>query len=687
MSGGGPTFVTDLAMVAGVAAVTGVAARALGQPTILGYLLAGLIVGPSIPIPLFADPHRIEALAEFGVVLVMFAVGLEFRVARLLRVVPVSGFTALVQVAALGWVGFTLGSALGWGSLGGAFLGAALAISSTMVVTGIFAQQPVDEGVREHVLGVLVVQDLVAIVLIAVMTAVSAGQSVAPADLGWLLVRLGGVLLGMLALGMLVVPRLTRRVAARGGVEGLAVLAVGLAFGFAVVAQSFGYSVALGAFVAGILAAESGVSEAIEHAIEPLRAVFAAVFFVSIGMAVDPMVALESLPLALLISAAVILAQLISVSVASLLSGSALRRSVLSGLALGQIGELSFILAGIGIAGGAAPATLLPTLVTVATITAFTTPLLLRRGDGLVRALDRGMPPRLQHLLAVQQGFVARLRAGGREAAPLRRAATLVVVDWLALVALAAVALTLQDQAGTWLAHRAGLEPDVAALVVDGAGLAAALPLLVGLVRNTRLLARLAARATDLSIRGETPQVVARLLEAMAGLVLVVGVVLPALALLRPLARGPWGEPLVLGALAASVVWVWRNLGAMEGAYVSGAGELARRLASQAGAEPAAVHEPALLPGLDRALALPLGEGAHAVGRTLAEVDLRARTGASVVAIRKGDAEVVLPTGHERLAPGDVLALVGTDPSVERARTLLVEGPDAAEVAQPPLET
>lgn len=676
------TFLADFAMVTGVAAVTGTLARLAQQPTILGYLLAGLIVGPSIPIPLFADLHRTEALAEFGVVLVMFVVGLEFRVARLWRVLPLSGFTALVQVAALGWAGFTVGSLLGWGPVGAAFLGSALAISSTMVVTSLFAQQPVDDDVREHVLGVLVVQDLVAIVLIAVMTAVGEGQALAAPALLQLVARLLGVLAGLLVLGMLFVPRLARHVVQQRRVEGIAVLAVGVAFTFALLAQAAGYSVALGAFVAGIAVAESGVGAEVEHAIEPLRAVFAAIFFVSIGMGVDPRVAFENLHVALLISAVVIVAQLTSVGVASVLSGSPLRRAVLSGLALGQIGELSFILAGIGAASGAVPDSLLPTLVTTAALTTFTTPLLLQRGYRLVHELDRRLPTSLQQLLAVHQGFVARLREDRATDEPFRRAARLVALDWLALVALATAGLAVQDLAEDLFRQALGCSDSVAAMLVDLGVIALCVPLLVALILNARGLAHLAVSKVRLPDDGRSAQIGA-LLRALSGFVLVVGVGLPALAVLRPLVRGPWAEPFLLLGLFGSAVFVWFNLRRLDGVFVSGALELGQQLARHAAGEAHPFDSQLALPGLDQVFALPVPATSRSAGKTLAQLDLRARTGATVVAIRRGDRQEVLPEGSARVEAGDVLALAGPADAVQRAREVL-EDPTSGEASGGP---
>lgn len=687
MAGAAPDILVDLAMVAGLGAVTGQLARKIGQPPILGYLLAGLILGPSVPVPLFADPSRVGALAEIGVVLVMFAIGLEFRLKRLLEVLPVSGFTGLVQIGVLGWAGVSLGAALGWSPTASAFLGAALCISSTMVVSGIFRQVPVAADVRAHTLGVLVVQDVVAIVLVTAASAVAAGRAVAPEALVELVLRMAAVLLAMVSVGLLLVPRLVRAVVGEGSTEGVAVLAAGLAFGFAVLAAHFGFSVALGAFVAGILVAESGHGAAVEHAVEPLRAFFAAVFFVSIGMSVDPALAWSQLPVAVLVAAVVVVAQLGSVTLGSLLSGSPLSRAITSGLALGQVGEFSFILAAIGAGAGLVPKTLLPTLVTVAALTSFTTPLLLRRADRLVRWADRALPERVRRALVLVQSGAARARVGGAGAGRIRSAALVIALDGVVLVLLGVGAVTFQDRAVA--AARAALRgPDwLAPLLVDLGGVLLALPLFVGLVRNARVIAGQVGARLGAGAEGSRAAV-GRAAEAVVHLGLVVGLGLPALAVLRPLVQGPWGEPLLVVALAVAVVLAWRSFGALDAAYTSGAAEIARRLVAHAGAPAAAAPvppAPPLLPGLDDAVPVPIVAGAAAVGQTLAALDLRARTGATVVAICTADATVVLPAGDAALAVGDVLALIGAPESIARARALLSAGPAAALLPDAPL--
>ncbi|PRQ03063.1 Inner membrane protein YbaL [Enhygromyxa salina] len=660
------TLIIDLALVTGVAAVTAMIARRLGQPSILGYLLAGLIVGPYIPIPLFADPERMAALAEVGVVLVMFAVGLEFRIRRLAEILPVSGLTAIVQIGALAWAGHTVGSVLGWSSAASISLGATLAISSTMVVSAVLRAQPVDADVRAHVFGILVVQDLVAIVLMAVVTTLASGQELGLQSIGRLVGELGVVVLGMLVLGLLVLPRLVRLAIRRFDSEVLVVLVVGAAFGLASVAELFGYSVALGAFIAGMAVAESGRGEQVEHAIESLRSLFAAIFFVSIGMTVDPTMAWQSMPLALGLSAVVIAAQFVSVTSASMLTGSSLRRSVFSGLALGQIGELSFILATIGIGGGVLPEETLPALVTVATVTAFTTPFLLGRAQLVVDGLDRLIPDRVQDFLSAYQTFARRSR-GDSDERPLRRSVVAVLLDWTVLLLI-------------YVTHHAlgrSLAANHLIILSVGAVLLAA-PFLVGLVRSGR---RMASQARELARGdGSNDGPWARAVEAVALLTVVLSVGVPTVAIVQPLLAGPWAQALVVAALVVVLVLVGLRFRAVKPGYTSEVAQLAFRLADQlgpaAGDTGQAPHfDP--LSGLDYE-PLPVEASSGACGSTLAELNLRCKTGATVVAISRGDASVPFPTGHERLQAGDLVALSGSDDALERARALLAAPADSS---------
>jgi CPA2 family monovalent cation:H+ antiporter-2 len=671
----GPSFVADLAVVLGVAAATSVVARRLRQPTIVGYLIAGLLVGPYIPLPLFAELSRVEALAEFGVVFVMFAVGLEFRIGRLIRVLPVSGLTGLVQVSFLLFCGYALGGMLGWSPVERVFLGASIAISSTMVVSNVLTSEPVEADVREHVFGVLIIQDVVAIALIAAMTAVAAGEGLAPRALASVLVQLFTVLVGLLVMGMLVVPRAIRWVARNGSTEIMAVVAVALCFGTAALASRLGYSVALGAFIAGILVAESGRGAEVEHLIQPVKDMFAAVFFVSVGMSVDPRQAIAEFDVALAVAATVAAGQFLSVALAGVLSGIGLRRAITAGLSLGQIGEFAFIIGGIGVSASVVRPELQPILLTVAVLTAFTTPLLIASADRVVHLVDHWSPAPVARLLCLYEAWVARLRIDG-PSGPIGRSLRVLVFDATALLVLLHIAVSWLGPASGWFAERLSVDPTTAGLLTYTGCLLLALPLLVGLVRNTLWFSRLATAAV-IEEQAGTPAARAAegTLKVMIRFAIALGVGVPLVAVLQPLTGPVNGGLLLSGFVVVVALYVVRRAGKVEPEFQSGAAEIARALSAQddhtAGES---LDNPDLLPGLDTVTRLVVESESHAVSHTLAELDLRARTGATVVAIQRGTANVILPTGHERLLPGDVLALTGTADSIQLADRLLQAG-------------
>jgi monovalent cation:H+ antiporter-2, CPA2 family len=665
-------FVTDVAVVLGVGAATGYVARRLGQATILGYLLAGLIVGPYLPIPLSADPARIQSLAEFGVILVMFAVGLEFRIAKLLSVLPTAGLTAAIQIAFLMYCGFSLGKAVGWDDVGSIFLGACIAISSTMVVSKVLEQQKVAEDVRQTVFGILVVQDVVAIVLIAAMTGIASGGGLAPLDLAITLGKLAVVLVGLLVGGLLVVPRALAKVVKLKSKELDAVVGLGLCFVMAIVAEYLGYSVALGAFLAGILVAESGIGAEMEHAIQPVRDMFAAIFFVSIGMTVDPLQAWNSIGLSLLLFVVVLVAQFVSVALTSVLSGAGLRRSVIAGLALGQVGEFAFILAAIGIEAGVVPNSLRPVLVTVALLTSFTTPLALRYAERVVHAIDAGLPVRVRHLVDLQAEWVNRSRsADSADHAPQVKAVRALIVDAVGLIVLVGMAALARSTATEWLSNLVHIDAQQTRLLIAVAAIVLAAPLVFAAARNARAFARVRSQRLVTSMDPSATVTVSRTLEAMLTALVLTAVVLPFTVFLSITV----GTALTMGGIAIVFAIValqlWRTAGDTEVEFQSAVTRLSDALAAtRLDAHEPKLVVPSLLPGLDRVTLLTL-ESDEAVGKTLAQLDLRARSGATVVAVRRASGNLTLPSGTERLERGDVVALAGTNDAIANARGIL----------------
>src|SRR5204862_1943898 len=346
------SFLQDLAVVLCVAAVATVVFQRLRQPVVFGYLLAGMIIGPEIPIPLVADPRTVRALSELGVILLMFALGLEFSVRKLVQVSQKAGAVALFECSVMVSVGYLVGQMLGFTRVESIFAGAIVGISSTTIIVKAFEEQKVRGRVTELVFGILIIEDLIAIFLLTVLTTIARSGTISPSDLGLTAVRLVMFLAPLIGFGILTVPRAIRAVQRLGRPETTLVASIGICFAAALLALSFGYSVALGAFIAGSLIAESGHEAEISKLVLPVRDMFAAIFFVSVGMLIDPTALTQHRKAVLALTLAVILGKVLAVTIGAFLAGHGRRTAMKAGMSLAQIGEFSFIIASVGVASG-----------------------------------------------------------------------------------------------------------------------------------------------------------------------------------------------------------------------------------------------------------------------------------------------------------------------------------------------
>ncbi len=674
-------FLQDLALVLCVAAVTTVLFRKLRQPVVLGYLLAGLIVGPYTSFPLFADVERTRAIAELGVILVMFSIGLELSLRRLVHVFPRVGLVALIEISAMFWLGHAGGLALGWGTRASLFAGAMVAISSTMIVAKVFDELCITGVLHELVFGVLVIQDLAAILFLALLTALAGGGEQPAHLLASTAGRLLGFLFVLMAAGYLVVPRFMRLVARLASPETLLVASVGLCFAFALLAEKAGYSVALGAFVAGALVAESGKARQVEPLVRPLRDLFAAIFFVAVGMMVDPLsIAREWLAIAVLV-VIVVGGQVTSVALGAFLSGHDPRTALQAGLSLAQIGEFSFIIVGAGVASGAIDPALLSVAVGVSVVTAFLTPGLIRRSERAAFAIEHRLPKPLRTFASLYGSWLEGLRSRRATGAPrfrLVRLAGGLALDALCFAGVVISTALALERLIAMLERRAGFAHPLAhALVLFVAALAAA-PFVIGIVRLSRALgSELAAAALpDQVVNGRPDFAAAPRRAFVVALQLAVVVVVggPLLALTQPFVPFLYEAGAVFVVLALLALSFWRRASDLEAHVRAGAQVVVEALQRQLGraeSEPSLQEVHPLLPGLGQVTPVVLDAASPAVGKTLAKLDLRARTGGTVIAIHRDGRGIIAPTGREFLQAGDVLALAGSREAIEAGQELL----------------
>jgi monovalent cation:H+ antiporter-2, CPA2 family len=376
-------LLVDIAVVCAAALVGGVVAKRLGQPVVLGYLLAGVVVGPNTP-GYVADVETVSTLAEWGVVFLLFAVGVEFSFRSLLEMRKVGLLGGCLQVGVCIALGLLVGRALGFGSSESLLLGVILAMSSTMVVLKLLEERGEHDTVHGRtMLALLITQDLL-VVVFAAMVPILGSRAVPqlPALLGRMLVALL-VLGAAVLLSIKVFPWVLRSVAATKSRELFLLAVVAITFSAAIGTEALGFSLALGAFVAGMVVSETEFSHLILAEVKPFRDFFAAVFFVSIGMLAQPQVLLRDPGAVTLLVLAVVVGKFLVVALLLRALGVGARVAVTAGLGLAQIGEFSFVLARLGLDSGAASARLYAITVVTAVITLLITPLLARLSSRL----------------------------------------------------------------------------------------------------------------------------------------------------------------------------------------------------------------------------------------------------------------------------------------------------------------
>jgi monovalent cation:H+ antiporter-2, CPA2 family len=676
-------FLQNLAVVLCVAAVATVLFQRLHQPVIFGYLLAGMIIGPHIRIPLVADPQTVRALSELGVILLMFSLGLEFSIRKLVQVSQKAGAVALFECSIMVSVGYLVGQMLGLTRMESVFVGAIVGISSTTIIVKAFQEQKVKGRVTELVFGILIIEDLIAIFLLTILTTISRSGAVSPTDILVTAMRLAMFLAALIGFGILTVPRAIRAVQKLGQPETTLVASIGICFAAALIALAFGYSVALGAFIAGSLVAESGHESEIEALVRPVRDMFAAIFFVSVGMIIDPAALTEHWKAVLALTLAVLVGKVLSVTVGSFLAGHGRRTAMKAGMSLAQIGEFSFIIASVGVASGVLRSWLYPVAIGVSAITTLTTPLLIKLSNRAAASIDHWLPEPIQTVAALYGSWIERVRSSPRM--PTERSATnrnirIILLDG-ALITTVVIGVDVEvDRLSRILGDLTGMTADrVRFMVVLIAGLVT-VPLIYGLITSARALGnRLARRAFADAQKGKIDPADAprRALVILVQVAVVLAVGIPVVAITEPFLPPYQGAFVLAVVILLLLVALWRNASNLQGHARAGAQIIASALANQMASIDGASDETtlledvnAILPGLGEPVAIRVIPQSIAVGKSLAQLNLRGATGATVLAIRRGAEQIPTPLGREVIRANDVVAVAGAHDALAVARAI-----------------
>jgi CPA2 family monovalent cation:H+ antiporter-2 len=403
-----PQLIQDLGIILITAAVVTILFKKLKQPVVLGYLIAGFLLGPNVTfMPTVKDTTAVQIWAEIGVIILLFGLGLEFSFKKLAKVGRSASITSIFEVIFMLAAGYVSGSLLGWNSMDSLFLGGILSISSTTIIVRAFDEL----GLKSRrfvslVFGVLIVEDIVAILLLVLLSTVAISQSLSGTELLMSGAKLGFFLILWFVLGIYLLPPFMNRIRHLLSDETVLVVSLGLCLLMVIIATNVGFSPALGAFIMGSLLSETKEGERIEKLIHPVRDLFAAVFFVSVGMLINPSIVVEYRYQILFITLITIVGKFLSTALGSLISGASLRHSVQVGMSLAQIGEFSFIIATLGLTLKVTSPFLYPIAVAVSAITTFTTPYLIKSADPLCAWLEKKMPKGAQDFIERYQSAV-----------------------------------------------------------------------------------------------------------------------------------------------------------------------------------------------------------------------------------------------------------------------------------------
>lgn len=395
-------LVADLALILTSAGVVTVIFKLLKQPLVLGYLVAGFLVGPHLHIfPTVTDVSDVEVWSEIGIIFMMFSVGLEFSFKKLMSVGSKAFLTAFIGIIGMIGVGALLGFIMGWGVMESIFLGGMLSMSSTAIIVKAFDDMNLKgESFASLTTVVLIIQDIVAVVMMVLISTVAASKNNgAGREMLMSIVKLVFFLILWFVVGIYLIPTLLRKFKKYINNENLLIISIGLCFAMVIIANSVGFSSALGAFVIGSILAETDESDRIEHLTESIKNLFCAIFFVSVGMMIDPQVLLQYWKLILSLVIITLVVKAFVCSAAAVVAGSNLEDSVKSGFTLSQIGEFAFIIASVAVAQHVMPSYIYPVIIAASVITTFTTPYWIKLATPVYNGLERRMSPKTKAAL------------------------------------------------------------------------------------------------------------------------------------------------------------------------------------------------------------------------------------------------------------------------------------------------
>ena len=643
------SLISDLAFILLLGAVVTVLFKWIKQPVVLGYIVAGFLASPHFAyLPSVTTEANIDFWAQIGIVVLLFSLGLEFSFKKLVNSGGSAVVTALIIVAGMMCAGFAVGHVLEFDFMNSLFLGGMLSMSSTTIIIKAFT----DLGLRQQkfaiqVLAVLIVEDLFAVVMMVILSSIAINKTVEGSEMLYSVAKLVFFLVMWFLVGVYVLPSLLNRWRRFLNSETLLIVSMGLCLGMAVFSVYCGFSLALGAFVMGSILAGTSYAERIEHVVTPVKDLFGAVFFISVGMMVRPDILVEYWAPVLLLSVVVIVGMIVFGTFGMLVTGQTLKVAIRSGFSLTQIGEFAFIIATLGMSLKVLEPTLYPIVVAVSVITTFTTPYFIKLSVPAYDMVERHLPRKLHFLIDRYQSEANKERAvGSAWASVMKRYVWRTLLYSIVCIAVIVVARHYLKPYVVEL-----LSPEFAKICYVGVTLLAMAPFLLALMMP--ITKNDFRDSAGNPIANNIPRIVMSIFRFLIALSMVIYVISQAYSARVGL--------MAAAAVALLIAFFFSHklrarMAGIESKFLNNLNERDLRRSGKNNRVVSDLHQ----------AYMTVGAGCAFVGQKLMDSNLRKRFGVNVVSINRGSRIIPIPGGNNRLFPGDVIGVIGTDEQLEQ---------------------
>ena len=643
------SLITDLAFILILGAIVTILFKWIKQPVVLGYIVAGFLASPHFEyLPSVNTEENIEFWAQIGIGVLLFSLGLEFSFKKLMNVGGSAVVTALIIVIGMMSGGFAIGHLLGFSHINSLFLGGMLSMSSTTIIIKAFTDMNLRaKKFASMVFAVLIVEDLFAVLMMVILSSIAVNNSVEGGEMLYSVGKLAFFLIIWFLVGVFMLPSLFNATRKFLNSETLLVVAMGLCLGMAVFSVYCGFSLALGAFVMGSILAGTSYAERIEHVVAPVKDLFGAVFFISVGMMVQPQVIFDYWSPILILSATVIIGMILFGTFGMLVTGQTLKVAMQSGFSLTQIGEFAFIIASLGMSLGVLDPTIYPIVVAVSVITTFTTPYFIKMAEPAYNAIERILPKKLNFLINRYS-----TEASSESENPSLWSSVLRRYLWRVLlysIILIAIVVISQQFIQPWLyTNMNNWHKLLGSAITLGAMspflLALSMPVSKKVERN---------RLREAKAHFDVPLIVMSLFRIIIASAFVVYV----LSTIYGVAIGiSVGIAVFVLLIILFSKRVGKRLHNIESKFLNNLNERELRKSGKNNNLVSDLHLAYMQVGL----------GCSFVGQRLMDSDLRKRYGVNISSIQRGGITIPVPKGETRIYPGDILGVIGNDEQLQK---------------------